>query len=260
MTHTMQFQYFSDPHIDFHGRKWAKHLNIQRVADILIIAGDICSPYKSQYDEFLRYVSKMYKYVIIISGNHEYYKIKKNRRSITDTATWIREVDEKIISTNVYPNVKFLQNNSFDIPETPITIYGTTLWSNIKISEEAAVYSSLTDYSETHGIPNLSCNTVRKMYRDDMELMTTFLNNNRDKKVIVVTHHLPSCELIAPQYMDSGINSAFASNIDISPFPNICAWIAGHTHTPIERGIFHVNPMGYTNECNTCTPNKVITI
>jgi predicted phosphodiesterase len=255
----MKFQYFSDLHLNFYGKEWKRRIVINPQAEILIVAGDICSPYDKEYENFISHVSSLFKYVIIISGNHEYYRPKKNVGFYE--GDWMEIIDNMIrCIIDKYDNVKYLQNSSFDVPDTDITIYGTTLWSNIYQRELPLIYDMLTDYSDRYGIPDFTCEKSIQMFEHNREMLDKFLLESRNRKVIVVTHHLPSYKLISPKYMSCGINSAFASQIDISQYVNIYSWIAGHTHTPVESDIYHVNPVGYPKENMNVNTDKIISI
>jgi hypothetical protein len=48
---------------------------------------------------------------------------------------------------------------------------------------------------------------------------------------IVMTHHMPSLQLIAPQYQDSPLNFAFATPLeDLLARKPVCAVVCGHSH------------------------------
>ena len=68
--------------------------------------------------------------------------------------------------------------------------------------------------------------------------------------IVVVTHHLPTFEVVAPQHKNSVLNSAFASEYgDWIAHSRIDAWIYGHSHTNINTEIgssrIICNQMGY---------------
>jgi predicted phosphodiesterase len=70
------------------------------------------------------------------------------------------------------------------------------------------------------------------------------------EKIVVVTHHLPTRQVVAPQHLDSLINSAFATELgDLIVNSRIDVWIYGHSHTNIDATIGKTkvisNQMGY---------------
>ncbi len=65
-------------HIEFLGIERVRHLFKITNADVLVLAGDICSIADREFDnlkflDFLKYVCPKYKYVLHVAGNHEYY-------------------------------------------------------------------------------------------------------------------------------------------------------------------------------------------
>lgn len=255
----MSFQYFSDLHLEFfkHFRQIDK-LGIQPCAPYLIVAGDISSMTPegiNKYERFLTLVSKMFTYVFIISGNHEYYQSRK-RHNVT--GDWLSVVDSTIQNiAKTLPNIIYLQNTKFDLPNTNISVYGTTLWSAISKDEESIVRTAISDYC---CIPQFTTTKSTELFENNVQSLKETLEQNKEKMFVVISHHLPSYELIAEQYKSCGINSAFASSVELAKSPQIVAWVAGHTHMPIELGKFHVNPVGYRGENSIVNVNKTFQI
>ena len=55
------------------------------------------------------------------------------------------------------------------------------------------------------------------------------------KHIVVVTHHLPTRQVVAAKHLDSEINSAYATELgDYIVDSRIDYWIYGHSHTNIE--------------------------
>ena len=70
------------------------------------------------------------------------------------------------------------------------------------------------------------------------------------KHIVVVTHHLPTLEVVAPQHKGSLLNSAFATELgDFIANSRIDVWIFGHSHANIDATIGNTrivsNQMGY---------------
>ena len=73
------------------------------------------------------------------------------------------------------------------------------------------------------------------------------------KHIVVITHHLPTLEVVAPYHKGSVLNSAFATDLNQLIADNrIDAWIYGHSHTNIDAEIDDTkvvcNQMGYVFE------------
>ena len=73
----LNFQIASDLHIEYKNDLVPDPLlYINPVCDILILAGDIGSFYKiNQLEEFLKKICKLFKTVIYVPGNQEFYTI-----------------------------------------------------------------------------------------------------------------------------------------------------------------------------------------
>src|SRR5574343_119308 len=107
----MKFQYISDLHLEF-GNK----MNIIPVAEYLILAGDICQlNCKTKYKDFLNRISKKFKLIFIVSGNHEYYG-----QTIESGNTFLLSL------TKTFDNVIYLNNDIYHFPNSDISILGTT--------------------------------------------------------------------------------------------------------------------------------------
>lgn len=76
------------------------------------------------------------------------------------------------------------------------------------------------------------------------------VRGSKARHIIVVTHHLPTFQVVAPYHKGSVLNSAFASEYGNLICDNrIDAWIYGHSHTNIDSEIGGTkllsNQMGY---------------
>lgn len=247
------FQYFSDVHTEFYMSYPGKihKLHINPSAPYLILAGDIGIPSNKIYELFLEMISKKFKKIFIVSGNHEYYKLKPNKKRYNDWMTGVDDSIRKIVSK--FKNIVFLQNQLYDIENTNLTIFGGTFWSKINPSER--VSSVVTDYETIPSFTPIISNTL---HDKAVASLSQALIDNPTRDFIVISHHVPQYSLINMRYKYSGYNSAFASDIEISNSPQIKAWFYGHTHIPNESGKFHANPIGYPDENNFKTFDKII--
>lgn len=256
MCDDIQIQYFSDVHTEFYTSNPGKikRLNIRPEAKYLILAGDIGNPSTQTYTDFIALMSTMYEYVILVSGNHEYYAHKHACKLLDGYSDqlkgkeWINAVDARIRHVcSGFKNVLFLQNEVFAIPDTNIVVYGGTAWTNIKASEEQDIIRTVADYK---CIPGFTPDICRQLHQAFVEELQRVLKESSyvHKSFVIVSHHLPSYTLIHPKYRQTDINSAFASDIIEANDEIICAWFAGHTHTAITKGKYYVNPIGYPGE------------
>ena len=65
-------QVYSDLHLEFNGARAALP-PIKPCAPVVALLGDIGIPSMPSYEEFILEMSDMFKQVLVVSGNHEYY-------------------------------------------------------------------------------------------------------------------------------------------------------------------------------------------
>ena len=111
-----------DDEIDYHKLILPpKHKN-----SILVCCGDICSIYKFNIlTKFFNHICNIFKYVIYVPGNCEYYKPTKFPKSYT-----FSKLNEMLDSlSDIYSNLHILHNDSIIVNDYLIT--GSILWSHI---------------------------------------------------------------------------------------------------------------------------------
>ena len=191
----------------------------------LAICGDLGDPFKKNYKQFLQYTSYEYEKVFIIPGNHEYYHKKK---------ILIKDVDDKI-KNEIDPisNVYFIKNKIIDVDDYKIG--GCVLWSDNIVLNEENIHNN-----------ELSSINIKKMHNDDVKWIKNIINKNN--KYIIMTHYLPSFQLIIPYFRKYRVDR-YASNLEHlikSPIKN---WICGHSHciyNKIINGVYcGINSVGY---------------
>jgi hypothetical protein len=251
----MLFQYVSDIHLEFHDKHNTGSLQpdmfVKPVAPYLVLAGDIGIPELKSYPVFLNWCSSNWKHVFLVAGNHEYYNVRCPLKS--DMATkkeQIRGVCETL------PNVHFLDCSSYYLPEENLRILGCTLWSEIPdcIREKVITYTNdarqILHQKDTPFIPSAMSDThLKEKQWLNQEIHQCELTN---EKCLVITHYLPSFQLIHEKYKGHSMNACFASECDDLFRPPVVAWICGHTHTGMRLRIHGVpcviNPYGYPHE------------
>jgi predicted phosphodiesterase len=236
----MKVQIVSDLHLEFYSNNlWKLIKQFKITGDYLFLAGDIGYPVHHTFKEFFEYIHTKYKRIFYIAGNHEYY----SKHSISDINTLIE------YALLEYPNVQFLNKQYYDFEDDgkEYRVLGCTLWFLPKNDEK-----ELNDYTYIHldsSVPltnewiELEWNNSRKFIQENVA--TTRTN-------IVMTHHLPSYEMILPKYETSSINHYFASPCDdLIHFP-VKYWICGHSHGFLTKEINGVqcimNAFGYPAE------------
>jgi hypothetical protein len=157
-------------------------------------------------------------------------------------------------------------------------VIGTTLWTNIEEESEQDAQQFMMDYrligirtatqtaTQTNDCdPHNDTDTAicsRKAIPYDISklhlaqkvaLTLAIKSQDTTRKILVVTHHMPSYSLISEKFKGSALNCCFASNCDnLMTLPQVKGWIYGHTHdvsVKLHRGcICAVNTFGYPHE------------
>ncbi len=169
----------------------------------LFLAGDIGNPKKPNYAEFLGHASDRYARVFLVPGNHEFWG---QRQETAEANKRIRALADSL------PNVSFLNRQAVEFQGAIVA--GCTLWTPATCAREY-----IEDIFFLH----------KQIKR--AELLR--------KKLIIMTHHLPTRELIDRRYANSSRYKLenWASRSESVFSPSISAWICGHTHDTINKDI-----------------------
>ena len=251
----MKIQYASDLHLEFADNwRYLKTHPIEPVGDVLVLAGDIGYLSDDNYvsHPFWDYVADNFKEVLVIPGNHEFYKYY-------DISTL---PDGKILS--VRPNVNVYYNGVVNLEDVEFIL--STLWARVPLQDAFATEYGVTDL---HRIlfngETLTFDQFNKEHERCMAFMRDAVNQSTASKRIMVTHHLPSFQLSSPDFKGSRINGAFVADED--DFIEGCRaqyWIYGHSHRNIDKQIgrtqFVSNQLGYVfaNEHNSFNSSRCI--
>lgn len=265
----MRIQYASDLHLELYDKSAFQPM-LRPVAPVLALAGDVGRPDKRTYRDFLQYCSRNWRNVFVVAGNHEFYNSRHagNWKHMPPTSvdTVHRRLQECEAIAREFPNVEFLNRRRVD--SDGVAFLGCTLWTDL--SEGGAVEAErlMNDYrmiavpgAEGRPEPVTPDITSAWHWKDrawlDSEISVC---EEEGRPAIVITHHLPSYDLISARYCGNPLNAAFASRADELIRPPVRAWIAGHTHTGAHRTWAHddgsvtlgaVNPRGYPGEQGT---------
>jgi predicted MPP superfamily phosphohydrolase len=276
----VKIQYLSDIHLETH-HNTSKELFekiLKPSAPYLALCGDIGHPGAQLYEPFLKYCSEHFEHVFYIAGNHEYYndlkaiKYLKTKQFIKNSvsedelrrisARFPRETPEDRVKTirNLcakFPNIHFLDKETYQIPNTDIIVVACTLWS--KLAMNPFMFPQFNDFQRI--CEDRDTLLRPRTYDDWNEEHVEFLGNTLTRlqkespnyKIIVLTHHCPTYDIIIEKYTTDdpdNINSFFANKDLVSPFgKNVKAWICGHTHgckeIKVGETIVATNTFGY---------------
>lgn len=217
---SFQIQIASDLHIEYKNNEVPDPLDyITPVAPNLVLAGDIGTFYKyEQLFGFLSKISPMFTHIIYVLGNHEYYR---PRDEVFEPLTMgdIKKLANRIQSE--IHNLWILDNSTVRIGD--YWIIGTTLWSDIKVNLPKNIV-------KIHGM-------TTEIYRSKFMNSVRFINDEIEKcekrglKAIVVTHYLPSFNILPIEKRNQRYISLYTSNLDRMIKYPIHTWIGGHIHS-----------------------------
>lgn len=247
----MKIKLVSDLHLEF------SDYNVQNTdnCDVLILGGDIMiaekvlTPFSEtgvRYRDFLKRVSFQFPHVIYIAGNHEFYG-----------GNFHKSLDNLRAACGVHDNVYFLERDTKIIDD--VVFVGGTLWTDMNKGDPLTLHGvrdMLNDYrairEDQSGYRNLKPIDTAQRHRATLDYIRLIVDENKDRKCVVVGHHTPSYQSCHEMYRSDYImNGAYHS--DLSEFildrPQIKLWTHGHTHHPFDYMIGETrivcNPRGY---------------
>lgn len=247
-----KFDLVSDLHVEY----WPKPVDWDalRVNDVVIVAGDVADTLEETKKELER-LSKAYKTVIYIDGNHEF--CEKLYRGGEDTGDFDQRVREAIADL---PNVHFLKDG-------PIIINGTAIvgrnghW-DYKALDGVTVEQGIDAVVEKLHITRENAAIFSRQARqdvDDLKELVRDLNKNPEvHNILVVTHTMPSKELVPknmpnlPAFFTNLANSEMKEVLDEDVNKKITTWVFGHWHRPEEQTVDGVHYISHPRG----TPNK----
>lgn len=232
----MKIQIISDIHMEFHADGGADFISRLSHADVLVVAGDLCS-YR-QLPATLRKLCDAFEHVVYVLGNHESYgaTIEDSRERVRATKTSFANAEVGRVKP---PNLHFLDNSVATINGQ--RFLGGTLWFR-DTPDNFRYEINLDDFSQIREIQV-------SVYEENARTVD-FLNTNVRAGDIVVTHHLPTMASVSSRYKSSQTNRFFVCDMDDLIFdakPKV--WIHGHTHD--SKDYMHgdtrilCNPFGY---------------
>jgi predicted phosphohydrolase len=248
----LKFDLVSDLHVEY----WEKPVDWEalRNNDIVIVAGDVADTLEATKKELER-ISKAYKTVLYIDGNHEFSE--KMYHGGEDADDFDQRVREMIADM---PNVHFLKDG-------PVIINGTAIigrnghWDykaldGVTVEEgEEAVAAKLKISKEDAKIYAVQ---ARKDV-DDLKDMVRELNEDPDvHSILVVTHTMPSKDLIpknipnTPAFFTNLANSEMKEVLDEDVKKKITTWVFGHWHRAEENTLDGVHYISHPRG----TPHK----
>lgn len=207
--------------------------------DVLVLAGDTfyLNNTTAPLGKFWRWASANYKQVLLVPGNHEYYQGCDVMERGLQWQWMFKE------------NIGYYQNQVVRVDNTDFIL--STLWSHVPPKNEFYVSRGLNDFYQTRfNGKRLTVEDYNRMHDYCLEFIKKSVAESTAKHIVVVTHHLPTLQVVAAQHKGTDLNSAFATELgNLIADSRIDVWIYGHSHTNIDTEIGNTrvlsNQMGY---------------
>ena len=266
----MKFLVLSDLHLEFASFDAPSGVEY----DAVILAGDIHSPgHRAVHWARRDSVFGTRKPIVIVPGNHEFYG--------TCLPVELEEMRKAAAGTNVH----MLDRNQLVLDDPDggkVRILGVTFWTDFMLNVKVDDWYSV-DPERALAMANRYVNDFRlitvpvvqspqpKTERRTLTAEDTLVRHWIDRAwllrqlaspfdgaTVVVTHHAPGAESVAPKYLSDWLSPAFVSELPDEVFRGYDAgrrmtkpalWVHGHTHSSAsyKRYSTHVlaNPRGY---------------
>ncbi|HTI17282.1 MAG TPA: metallophosphoesterase [Trinickia sp.] len=252
----MKIRVLSDLHLECDEPEVIAHAD----ADLIVLAGDIHNHAAGLY--WAAETFDPTTPIVYVPGNHEYY----------DGEFGALEVAMRDAAAAI-DNVHYLNNASFVDPRGQWRVLGTTLWTDFELfgaddasraTAMAASEKSLVDYrgpiqlawttdaganeSASHNFTPVDSLALHRQARAWLaaEIAKPFAG-----KTIVVTHHAPHRDSLAPRFAHDLASAGFISHLPTLVREPVALWIHGHTHASFDYVVNGTrvvcNPRGYVD-------------
>jgi len=221
----MKIQYCSDLHLELPKNcQWIKNHPLKVVGDVLVIAGDFyyLGLPREPIDAFLDWASENYKQVLIIPGNHDFYQGEDLTERGDSWKMMLRD------------NVGYYYNKVVRIDDVDFIL--STMWSYILPRVASVVRRGLNDFLQIGYDGHLLTTDDYNAEHDKcLKFIEKAFDESDARAKIVVSHHLPTMTVCAPQFYTSLLNWAFVARLDeLIENSGIDYWIFGHSHANID--------------------------
>ena len=264
LSHGIRIQYVSDLHLELpKNRQWIAKHPLEVTGDILLVAGDTayldlpdseCDTYSAY--KFWEWASKHYSQVVACLGNHDFYGYYDLSSMPNGFCKQIRH------------NVHAYYNSIVHLDDIDIIV--STLWSKIEPPDAYLTERSVSDfYRIMYGSHRLTADDFNHEHERCLAFIKQAVSESDAKKIIVLTHHVPTQLCTAAEFLDSPINGAFT--VELGNFianSRIDYWIYGHSHRNIKAQIGDTliisNQLGYISHsehlANSFNPSAMIEV
>jgi Icc-related predicted phosphoesterase len=254
----MRIQLFSDRHDDVLP---PRPMAVSPDVDAVIVAGDTCEGAENAF-EHLRRIIPMQIPILMVMGNHEYYR---------------RDVHQELISARrLAPlfGIHLLENGSVVLGN--VRFVGATLWTAYDLCGPVKVPAAMRAAAENirdHKRIGWTKRPWRRfrpseallMHSRSRRFIAQTLAEAHEGPNVVITHHAPHPRSLDPEVASDLLAAAYAT--DLSDLIEQCSpdmWVHGHVHRSSDYKVggtrIVCNPHGYGHENRNFHPELIIEI
>lgn len=203
-------------------------------------------------------VAPKFKQVLIVLGNHDFWPIQGGNLTILNGANKCNA----LLQDMCLFNVKVLDMDTHT--DGDYLFVSATLWTDMNKADPLAMYN-MSNFMRYDGKcaydtgPNGAWSRFTsekwvQLHYKHRDYIKHMVEQNRDKKVIVITHHIPLIHLGDPVYINHPATAYYVSDLSnlILDHPNIKFWTCGHSHISNDLVFgetrMYMNPVGYLSE------------
>jgi predicted MPP superfamily phosphohydrolase len=272
----MKIRVYSDMHLDhyagwFHETRlydannraeppmWVPPVLPDEKETILCLVGDLW--FGTNWIEYGGYswitpLANRFKQILVVLGNHDYWP--QGQLTITSGGD---KCNAKLQDMGL-GNVHVLDSHTFAVDNW--IFVGCTLWTDMDNMSPLAMHNmpNFMSYDgkiayETGANGGWSRFTSQKwvdLHCKHRKYIETVVRSNKDKNIIVLTHHLPLNNLSDPKYRGDASNAYYSSDCSeiILDNDNIRFWAFGHSHHTVTDTLNNCmlvnNSVGYQGE------------
>lgn len=234
--------------------------------DAVILAGDIFVP----GSKAMRWARRAGNFgetvpIVFVPGNHEFYE-GVLQTSLKEMALTASSCNVHLLAPGeaVIAGVRFLGCTLWTDFELPIQTKTGSLVDTERATKAAKVrlndYSSIrwAEAQESSDAPVVAAKSKKRrfvpedtlaLHQSDRAWLAQKLAEPFDGPTVVVTHHAPHRNSLAPHYQSDWLSASFVSELPSSFFEVPSLWVHGHIHESFDYQVGNCrvvcNPRGY---------------
>lgn len=256
----MKLLILSDLHAEFETFEVAKDLDY----DVAVLAGDIVAPGRVAA-RWLRNPARFgNKPILQIAGNHEYYssvldqELLEMRCQAKEHSIQFLDCDEVVIAgvrflgCTLWTDFRLRIDNP-GLAGQPVRLLSDRDRAMTECSRYLADYSAIRIddplTSNSRGTRRLVPMDTLQIHRRHRSWLRKKLAESFDGPTVVVTHHAPHRQSLAPRFVEDWASGGFVNEVLPEFFEVPSLWVHGHTHDSFDYlvGACRVvcNPRGY---------------